>query len=455
MVRGYNPCIPLSPSRPNPAGPAPTPAFETLGPEPTEPGPTPFSRIFAALRYRDFRVLWLGAFTSSTGTWVQKVAQSWLVLSLTGSPFFLGLDAFLGELPILLFTLLGGVVADRRDRRQLLLASQYIQMAAAFTLALLVYLDIIHIWHVLVLSFVTGLAQAFGGPAYQSLIPSLVATRVLPNAIAFNSIQFNLARAVGPLIAGIALAAIGYSGAFTLNGLSFLVVIAALQSLRVTSIPPIGGQTILAELKSGIAHVRSEPGLKALTVLAFAATFLAIPLSTLMPVMTQQIFQVAPSAADAARSGQYEGFAPYSRLMFSFGSGAVIGALVVAWLGRGRHMGATMLAMQAGLGGLVVAFALLRVGWLSYPLLFGCGVAQMMVFSMMTSLVQLIAPDEMRGRVMSIYMVAFRGGMPLGSLVSGYVANLVPAAWVLAANGVLLALVAGSLLVTNHGVRRL
>ena len=173
-------------------------------------------RIGAALTYRDFRVLWIGAFTSTIGTWMQKVSQNWLVLTLAGSSsaFYLGLDSFLGELPILLFTLIGGVVADRRDRRQLLLMSQYIQMATAFALAALVYWGQVRIWHVLVLSTITGLAQAFGGPAYQSLLPSLVDRQHLPNAIAFNSIQFNLARVIGPLMAGGALATFGMVACF-------------------------------------------------------------------------------------------------------------------------------------------------------------------------------------------------------------------------------------------------
>ena len=162
-------------------------------------------RTLAAFSYRDFRVLWFGAFTSTVGTWMQKVAQSWLVFDLTKNPFFLGLDDFLGQLPILLFTLIGGVVADRHDRRRLLLGSQYIQMATAFTLAALVFFGHVRIWHILALSFVTGMAQAFGGPAYQSLIPSLVHKKHLTNAIALNSIQFNLARVFGPLLAGAAL----------------------------------------------------------------------------------------------------------------------------------------------------------------------------------------------------------------------------------------------------------
>ena len=145
-------------------------------------------RVFKAFHYRDFRLLWFGACTSSIGTWTQITAQNWMVLTLTGSAFFLGLDAFLQQLPIMLFTLIGGVLADRRDRRQTLLTSQYIQMATSGTLALLVYFDVVQIWHILVLSFVTGLAQAFGGPAYQSLIPSLVEKKDLPNAVALNSI---------------------------------------------------------------------------------------------------------------------------------------------------------------------------------------------------------------------------------------------------------------------------
>ena len=158
----------------------------------------------AALTYRDFRIVWLGALVSTIGTWMQKVAQSWLVLTLAGasSAFYLGLDSFLGEAPILLLTLVGGVVADRMDRRHVLIASQVVQMSTALTLAALVYTDQVRIWHVLTLSVITGIAQAFGGPAHHSLMPSLVPKEHLPNAIAFNAIQFNVARVIGPLISG-------------------------------------------------------------------------------------------------------------------------------------------------------------------------------------------------------------------------------------------------------------
>ena len=175
-------------------------------------GSKTLQRMLAAFTYRDFRVQWFGACTSSIGTWTQASAQNWMVLSLTGSAFFLGLDAFLQQLPIMLFTLIGGVLADRRDSRRTLLTSQYIQMATATALALLVYFGVVQIWHILLLSFITGLAQAFGGPAYQSLIPSLVDKKDLPNAVALNSIQFNVARVLGPLAFGATLAAFAQWG---------------------------------------------------------------------------------------------------------------------------------------------------------------------------------------------------------------------------------------------------
>jgi MFS family permease len=407
------------------------------------PPRTAFHRLAAALTYRDFRVLWIGAFTSSIGTWMQKVAQSWLVLTITGSSsaFFLGLDSFLGELPILLFTLVGGVVADRHDRRRLILMSQYVQMSAAFTLAVLVYFDVVHIWQVLTLSALTGCAQAFGGPAYQSLIPSLVDKHHLPNAIALNSIQFNLARVVGPILAGVTLATFGMVACFGLNGLSFLAVIIAILLLHVRHAPTPSGQRMRDELKSGIAYVRAHGPLMSLTVLAFATTFFGLPLLTFLPLFAQNVF--------------HGGVAEYTKLMACAGGGAVAGALVVAWLGKFPHMGRTLLVMQVAFGLMMTVFAASRVMWLSEVLLFVGGGVLIMAFALTMSLVQLIAPNDMRGRVVSIYMVAFRGGMPLGSLVAGYAANVSSAPVVLTVNGVLLSLVAGYFLVKSHSVREL
>jgi predicted MFS family arabinose efflux permease len=406
-------------------------------------GRTALSRIAAALAYRDFRVLWAGAFTSSIGTWMQKVAQNWLVLTIAGpsSAFFLGLDSFLGEAPILLFTLVGGVVADRRDRRQLLLMSQYVQMTTAFTLAALVFWNAVEMWHVLTLSVITGTAQAFGGPAHQSLVPSLVGKEHLPNAIALNSIQFNLARVIGPLIAGAALAAFGMAACFGLNGVSFLAVIVALLSLHIEHVPSTGRGRMQDELRGGLSYVKHEPGLIGLTVLAFVTTFLATPLLTFLPLFAQNVFG--------------GGVGQYTRLMACAGAGAVTGALVVAWLGKFKGMGRTVLVLQLMLGILVVLFAITRVIWINAALLFFGGVCMVMVFALLSSLVQLIAPNELRGRVMSIYMVAFRGGMPLGSLAGGYAATLTSAPAVLTVNGVLLSLAAAWFLLKREGVRGL
>jgi predicted MFS family arabinose efflux permease len=398
--------------------------------------PGGFGRLGAALTYRDFRVLWMGACTSSIGTWMQEVAQNWLVLELTNSAKYLALDAFLGELPILLFTLIGGVVADRYDRRKLLLASQVIQMASAFTLAGLVLSGHVQVWHVLTLSFVTGCAQAFGGPAYQTLIPSLVRKEHLPNAIALNSIQFNIARVLGPLLAAAALHAFGSVACFGLNGLSFLVVIAALLSLRITQAPRTGTTRMLAELGIGLRHVRDDPALAKLIVLAFASTFLGVPLLTFLPVFARNVFH--------GDVGQYSGMMAWS------GVGAIAGALVVAWLGRFRHMGLTALLVQILAGVLISAFALTRLPWLSNLLLLTTGAAIMITFSLYTSLTQLIAPNEMRGRVMSVYMMAFRGGMPLGSLVTGVVVDQAGAPLAIAVNGALLTAVAAWVLVRHR-----
>ncbi len=426
-----------------------TPPLEAKAPPAAEaaaPASSPLSspilqRALAAFTYRDFRVLWFGAFTSTVGTWMQKVAQSWLVLQLTGSTLYLGLDDFLGQLPILLFTLVGGVIADRHDRRRLLLGSQYVQMATAFVLASLVFWNVISIWQILTLSFVTGMAQAFGGPAYQSLIPSLVHKKDLPNAIALNSIQFNLARVFGPLLAGAAMAALGAAACFTLNGFSFLVVIVALMSLGIKHIPSSERKPILHEMQGGFAYARSQPAILALTALAFMTTFLALPLLTFLPVFARDIFH-----GDIGR---------YSEMMAFSGTGAVIGALVVAWLGRFRHMGLVLLLVQLAFGVLITGFALSREFWLSNLLLFLAGAALICVFSMTAALVQLIVPDNLRGRVVSIYMVAFRGGMPLGSLASGYAASLTSAPLVLAINGGLVSLVAIYFLIKSHGIREL
>ena len=401
-------------------------------------------RIAAALTHRNFRLLWCGALTSSIGTWMQKVAQAWLIVTMTGaqSAFFLGLDSFLGELPILLFTLIGGVVADRRDRRHMMLTSQVIQMTVAFILAVLVFSSHVRIWQILALSFVSGCAQAFGGPAYQSLIPTLVGKDHLPNAIALNSIQFNLARVIGPIVAGAALAVFGMVACFGLNGVSFLFVIAAILALRDVHVPPAATVRMMEQMKDGLRYVRRSPNLVTVTALGFIGAFLGLPLLTFLPVITKDVFH------------QEVGF--YTWLMTCSGAGAVTGALVIAWLGKNRHMGRMLLVFLALFGVAMVSFALSRTPLLSATILFLGGSLLVMCFSLTTSLAQLLAPGELRGRVVSIYMVAFRGGSPLGGLAAGWLATqLGSAPTVLIINGTALTLVAIVVLVRGHGLKEI
>jgi len=399
--------------------------------------------MVSALTYRDFRLVWTGAFLSTIGTWMQQVAQSWLMLTLAGasSAFYLGLDSFLGQAPILLLTLVGGVVADRLDRRHVLMGSQVIQMSTALTLTALVYTGHIRIWHVLTLSIITGVAQAFGGPAHHSLMPSLVDKEHLPNAIAFNAIQFNLARVIGPLLAGAALTAFGMVACFGLNGLSFLAVIVALLMLRAR--PPLTatGRSLKDEMKSGFAYVRSTPSMVGLATLGFMGTFLGSPLLTFLPLFAKDVL-----GGDVAQ---------YTHLMSWAGAGAVVGAMGVAWLGKFQHMGRAVLRLQVALGTVIVLFANTRLPLANALLLFAGGACMVMVFATLQSLVQLRAPNELRGRVMSIYMMAFRGGMPLGSLAGGWLANQFTAPPVLTMNGAALALIAAWFLIKGHGVKEL
>lgn len=381
-------------------------------------------QVFKAFEYRDYRLLWIGACTSSVGTWMQKVAQSWLVLSISGSPFLLGLDAFLGEIPIFLFSLVGGVVADRVDRRRVLLASQFVQMSCAFLLAALIGFGVVQVWHILALSFVTGLAQAFGGPAYQALVPMLVKTEDLHNAIALNSIQFNLARVIGPVLGGIAFTQLGAMWCFALNGVSFVAVIISLLLLTVHFVPPATGETMVASMQQGLRFIRRQPAMPGLIGLAFLMTALAVPLITFLPVFAKDVFHHGPTT--------------FTIFLACSGAGSIAGALIVAGMGQLPNKGRASLVMLIALGACITGFALSSRLLVSCTLLFLCGASLIAVFATISSLVQLITNNEMRGRVMSVYNVAFRGGMPFGSLVTGWLVPVFSAPGVLAVNGLLL-----------------
>jgi predicted MFS family arabinose efflux permease len=387
-----------------------------------------FGRVFKAFQYRDFRLMWIGACTSSIGTWMQIVAQGWLVYRLSNSPFWLALDQFLAGLPIFLFSLVGGVIADRIERRRVLLASQYLQMACAIVQTVIVVTGVVQVWHILVLSFVAGFAQAFGGPAYQALIPTLVEREDMPNAIALNAIQFNLAVTVGPALAGQALSHLGESWCFGLNALSFLAPIISLWMISTRFHPEKTKESILASLKKGIHFARQQPSMEALIILAFCMTFLAMPMRTYIPVFVKDIFGRGPET--------------YGNLLSLMGIGSIFGSLSMATIGNAKHKGRIALGGLMLLGAGITGFAASKHVPLSGAMLVLVGASMMAVFAMVNSLVQLITTNEMRGRVMSIYNFAFRGGMPMGNLVSGWLVSAFTAPLVLGVNGLLLIAVA-------------
>jgi predicted MFS family arabinose efflux permease len=369
--------------------------------------------------------MWIGACVSTTGTFVQQFAQSWLVYDLTKNPFYLGLDLFLGQLPIMLFSLFGGVFADRMDRRKMLLYSQYIQMTCAFVLAGLFVTHALKgmsfIAVILTLSFIVGCGQSFGGPAYSALLPALVKGEDLSNAIAMNSIQFNLARVLGPALGGLAYTALGATWCFTLNGISYIAVIVSLFMIQVKFVPPTSRESILKSMGEGIRFIRHREGLGPLVVLAFFTTLLGFSITGFLPVIVQTIFHKGPET--------------YEVLLVSSGAGSITGGLIVAAMERLKGQGHVALLALLALGAATVGFALSHWLPLSCVLIFVAGAAIMASASLMLSLVQVIVSDQMRGRVMSVYNLAFRAGIPLGSLALGKLIPMVGISWALAGSG--------------------
>lgn len=394
-------------------------------------GREPPPGLLAAFAFPAFRYLWLGAFLSSVGTWIQDVALSWLIHARMGDPFYLGLRSFAQEAPLLAFMLIGGAAADRVDRRLILLSSQTFQMAMAGLLGVLYYLDRLGIAAIVAIAFATGLMQSQSAPTYQAVITSLVPRERIANAVALNSFQFNLSRAVGPVIAGLLLAQAGAGWCFAANALSFVGVIAVLWSIALP--PPVRPRESLSEsLRAGLRHVAADERLRGATLLAGAASFLAFPLITYLPVIAGDVLKTGASG--------------YSLLLTSLGVGAIAGALTTARRGDAPGRGRLMLAAFAAFGVLAAGAALSRFQWASMLLLVAAGFMLTTAFSTLNSLVQEMAPDELRGRVLSIFGLAFRGGGPIGSLIAGFLVRGAGAPVVMAAYAAILSGIAAALL---------
>lgn len=413
--------------------------------------------MFRALSHRNFRLFWTGALLSNIGTWMQAVAQGWLVLQLTDSSFWLGVDGFMATSPGIALTLLAGVFADIVDRRRLLILTQIGAGLSSLTLAILVATHVISekkapgdIWIVLVLSFATGCCFALAGPSYQAITFDLVGREDLPNAITLNSTQFQLSRVVGPTLAGLGLRFFGVAGCFFVNALSFVAVIVSLRMVRFdgeTGPLPTPAQTtkqsrsVWRDLKEGVRYVRGRPRVFMLLFISGLTSLFGAPYMNLVPVFARDILHVGETGL-ALMSGMS-------------GAGAFVGALVLTFLGNFRYKGWSVLGGAFAFSLFLIGFALSKHLIISLAFIFGMGFAIVSSVAVINMLLQQLVTDEMRGRVMSMFILSFVGTMPIGSLIAGTVAQNFGAPRTLVGGGLIIALSMLLIFVLNKRLREL
>jgi MFS family permease len=377
-----------------------------------------FPTWLRALESRDFRVFWGGQLVSLVGTWMQSVGQAWLVLSLSDSPFKLGLISALQFLPMLCFAFLTGVIADRLPKRRLLLATQSALAAQAFALSALVWTGHVRYWHVAVLALLLGIANTVDMPARQSFVAELVPRSSLMNAIALNSASFNAARVVGPAVAGLLVASYGVAVAFLLNGLSFLAVIAALFAVRAEGRPrPGDGATVLAQVAEGVRYALRTPQITLVLGLVVVVSVFLFNFNVLVPLLARQVLDVGAHG--------------FGLLMAAFGAGALVGAMTLAFSTRTRPRISFILGAAIVFATTTAVMAPVRAFGVAAALLFVLGLFGIAFMASCNTLLQVSTPDELRGRAMSLYTLAFAGTTPFGALLAGTVAEHwgVPAAF--------------------------
>lgn len=376
---------------------------------------------FRALRHRNYQLFWFGSFLSNIGTWMQVVAQGWLVRELTASPTLIGFVAFAGSLPQIVFSLFSGATADLFNRRKLLVWTQVVQVICALALGVLVWLrdwqvwPVLSIWHVIVISFVSGWATTMANPVYQTLTLDIVGRSDLPSALALNSANFNLSRIIGPTAGGLLFGLIGTAGCYFLNSASFLAVIVALSLMKFPLWQPPAernARAVLRQMIAGVHYVRGRPRVMALLGMAAVVSLFGFPYLTFMPVFARDVLQLD------ARGLAY--------LWAATGTGALISALVMApLLSRERGRGRVLVTATLLFGLVVTAFALSsRFAWSVVGLML-VGGGMVSVTITINALLQTLVRDEMRGRVMSLYSLAFLGIPPIGSLLTGTAAELI------------------------------
>jgi MFS family permease len=384
-------------------------------------------QIVRALRNPNFRLFWSGNFLSNIGTWMQNVAQGWLVLLLTNSAFWLGVVGFAGSIPFLFFTLFGGVIADRVDKRRLLIVTQTVMMVLAFALAALAWFKVITVLEVAVIAFLNGTAMAMNAPSYQALVPRLVKREDLTNAIALNSAQFNMSRILGPTLGGYAMVLFGVAGNFFLNGVSFLAVLWALMRIRYPEEKRARHESMWVSLQGGFNYVRSEPQMQVLVWMTVVVSFLGIPFLTFIPYF-------AKIQLNSGESG-------LGWLLASSGAGAVLGAVTVAAKGVLRHRGAVVTIGGVVFFAVIIGFCFSHSFALSQCFALVEGYSAILMISSFNVSIQHLSSDEMRGRVMSIYATSFLGLPPLGALLAGELSRHIPTSHALAMMAGLAALI--------------
>ena len=392
-----------------------------------------FPPALRALNHRDFRLFWIGQSISSVGSWMQSVGLSWLVLELTDSPFRLGVVSALQFGPVLLLSAIAGVVVDRTPKRPLIISTQTALMIPAFALAALSWGGWVRYWHVAILAGLIGVVNAIDMPSRQSFMVEMVGREDLMNAMALNSATFNAARVAGPAIGGLLIARYGIALAFLLNAISFLAVVITLAAVRAGSeAMPRRGTTIREELVDGILYAIRTPMVALILGLVFAVSTFAMNHGVLVPLYAREVL--------------HEGVHVFGLLMASLGAGAVVGAIAVAMFGNGRPPLSSVVIPGLGVALAIVTLGFVRHFALAATILFVVGIMQIIFQNGCNTIVQVTVPDELRGRVMGVYMMVFAGATPLGASLIGSVAEGagVPAACIvggsLALVGVLLQL---------------
>jgi MFS family permease len=408
------------------------------------------SEMFRALRHRNFLLFWSGAFLSNTGTWMQAVAQGWLVLQLSDSPFWLGFDGFMGTAPGLLLTLAGGVFADLMDRRQLLIYTQIVAGLAALTLGILVVTHVVQVWMILGLSFVTGCCLAIAGPSYMALVFDLVDRRDLANAVALNSTQFQLARVLGPVFAGIGFKLFGVAGCFFANAVSFVFVVIGLKMVRFDRREKVEGAPVrsmkdkgafIHDLVEGFRYVGKRPRVSILLIISAVTSMFGAPYISMTPVFARDVFHLGATGL--------------ALLMGTAGAGALVGALFLAYLGDFRRKGWFVLGGDFAFAVCLICFSLsTRVG-VSLIFLFLLGFGIVCSVAVSNTLLQKLVTDEMRGRVMSMFMLSFIGAMPIGNLIAGAASHRFGVQHTLAAGGLIIAVFVVVVAVSNPRLREI